>query len=53
MNIHKESDDLMKKEDIRTLPKDKQRALQHADKTAKPKSKVSLAPTLGIKQKHH
>ena len=49
MNIHKESDDLMKKEDIRTLPKDKQRALQHADKTAKPKSKVSLAPTPGIK----
>lgn len=36
-------------EDIRTLPKDKQRALQHADKTAKPKSKVSLAPTPGIK----
>ena len=49
MNIHKESDDLMKKEDIRTLPRDKQRALQHADKTAKPKSKVSLAPTPGIK----
>jgi|TARA_Y100000114_G_scaffold120590_1_gene115577 hypothetical protein len=36
-------------EDIRNLPKDKQRALQHADKTAKPKSKVSLAPTPGIK----
>ena len=32
-------------DDIRNLPKDKQRALQHADKTAKPKSKVSLAPT--------
>ena len=45
----KNHDDLMKKEDIRTLPKDKQRALQHADKTAKPKSKVSLAPTPGIK----
>ena len=30
-------------EDIRNLPKDKQRALQHADKTAKAKSKVSLA----------
>jgi len=36
-------------EDIRNLPKDKQRALQHADKTAKPKSQVSLAPTPGIK----
>ena len=36
-------------DDIRDLPKDKQRALQHADKTAKPKSKVSLAPTPGIK----
>jgi len=36
-------------EDIRNLPRDKQRALQHADKTAKPKSKVSLAPTPGIK----
>lgn len=36
-------------DDIRNLPKDKQRALQHADKTAKPKSKVSLAPTPGIK----
>ena len=45
----KNHDDLMKKEDIRTLPRDKQRALQHADKTAKPKSKVSLAPTPGIK----
>ena len=32
-------------DDIRNLPRDKQRALQHADKTAKPKSKVSLAPT--------
>jgi hypothetical protein len=45
----KNHDDLMKKEDIRNLPRDKQRALQHADKTAKPKSKVSLAPTPGIK----
>ena len=36
-------------DDIRNLPRDKQRALQHADKTAKPKSKVSLAPTPGIK----
>ena len=36
-------------DDIRNLPKDKQRALQHADKTAKPKSQVSLAPTPGIK----
>ena len=31
----KNHDDLLKKEDIRTLPRDKQRALQHADKTAK------------------
>ena len=36
-------------DDIRNLPKDKQRALQHADKTAKPKKDVSLAPTPGIK----
>ena len=39
-----------KVEDIRNLPRDQQRALQHADKTAKPKSKVSLAPTPGIKK---